>query len=237
MLGQGRSAPFSVAVMSSAAVSHSKATKACTYFHPKDSMLKIAMLLFAQVTVAQVATCPTAVPGPWATGTFLPCTAVVYVAMPVPATAIVSDLRGAVGSWQLASSVLPTDQVWAQTTAVPAGTWVSGLTVASPIGSTATLSWTAPTLNTDGSALTNLASYNIYQGATKLASVLAPATSYVISGLAPGTYTWTVTAVNSAAAESAPSTPATGTVTPPVVVPSTPQAPGSVSVTITVSLP
>ena len=207
-------------------------------------LLKIAILtLSAPAAFAQqVASCPGAVPGAWSSGAFLPCTALVYIAMPVPATAIVSDLRGTVGSWQLASSVLSTDQVWAQTTAVPAGTWISGLTVATPavtIGSTATLKWAAPTLNTDGTALTNLASYNIYQGAVKVGNVAAPALSYILTGLASGTYTWTVTAVNSAtpAAESAPSLPVVGTVTPPIIVPTTPAAPGSVSVTITVSVP
>jgi hypothetical protein len=211
----------------------------------------LALLLASPAFSQTVASCPTATPAAWSTGAFLPCVSLAYIGQPVPATAVIGDLRGAVGSWQLASAVLPTDQVWAKTTAVPAGTWVlaSTLTFATSappaINSTAVLKWTAPTQNVNGTALTNLASYNIYEGTSaatvaKVANVLAPATTYTVTGLTPGTYYFTVTAVNSAspAVESAQASPdAVGTVSAPVVTTATPQAPGSVSVTITVSVP
>jgi hypothetical protein len=66
---------------------------------------------------------------------------------------------------------------------------------ATPGTGTATLSWVAPTQNSDGSALTNLAGYNIYYGTDSAALTQtihianASALSYVVSGLASGT-TW-----------------------------------------------
>ncbi len=74
----------------------------------------------------------------------------------------------------------------------------------------ATLSWVAPTQNSDGTPLTNLAGYNIYYGTdssalTQTIQVANPAAlSYVITGLATGT-TWyfAVTSYTSAGQESA----------------------------------
>jgi hypothetical protein len=73
---------------------------------------------------------------------------------------------------------------------------------------TATLSWTPPTMNTDGSALTNLGGYRIYYGTS--ASALNQTiqlngtglTTYVISNLSPATYYFAVTAINAVSAES-----------------------------------
>jgi len=73
---------------------------------------------------------------------------------------------------------------------------------------TATLSWTAPTRNTDGSTLTNLAGYRIYYGTsssslTKTISInSAGLTTYVVSDLAPATYYFAISAVNSSGTES-----------------------------------
>lgn len=71
---------------------------------------------------------------------------------------------------------------------------------------TATLSWTPPTQNTDGSPLTNLAAYDIFQATTSagVAQVVTP-TYTVASGvitfttpvLRKGTYYWGVKARNS----------------------------------------
>ncbi len=68
---------------------------------------------------------------------------------------------------------------------------------------TATLSWTPPTLNTDGSTLTDLAGYTIYYGTNpgNLSSTVginsAGATSYTISGLTKGTtYYFALASVN-----------------------------------------
>ncbi|MDP9012391.1 MAG: fibronectin type III domain-containing protein [Pseudomonadota bacterium] len=75
----------------------------------------------------------------------------------------------------------------------------------------ATLSWTAPTENTDGSPVTDLAGYHIYYGTsaselTKVISVTgANSTSHVISGMTPGTYYFMLVAYTSAGAISGPS--------------------------------
>lgn len=82
-----------------------------------------------------------------------------------------------------------------------------------PVTATATLSWVAPTHNTDGSALSDLAGYNIYYGTDSSALTQtiqvanAAALSYVVSGLAKGT-TWyfAVTSYTAGGQESAPST-------------------------------
>jgi hypothetical protein len=72
----------------------------------------------------------------------------------------------------------------------------------------ATLSWTAPTENTDGSALSNLAGYRIRYGtsASALTSTIvisnASLTTYVVENLSPATWYFAVTAVNSQGAES-----------------------------------
>jgi hypothetical protein len=76
-----------------------------------------------------------------------------------------------------------------------------------PVG-TASLSWTPPTRNTDGSALTNLAGYRISYGTTPEAltqtvQLANPGlSSYTISGLAPGTYYFAVRAYTSGGTES-----------------------------------
>lgn len=82
-----------------------------------------------------------------------------------------------------------------------------GTTIA-PRG-TATLSWTPPTQNTDGTALSNLAGYRIHYGTTpsaltqtiQLAS--AGASSYIVTNLAPGTYYFAMRAYTSGGTESA----------------------------------
>jgi hypothetical protein len=83
----------------------------------------------------------------------------------------------------------------------------------------ATLSWVAPTQNNDGSALTNLAGYNIYYGtdSTALTQTIqvsnAAAQSYVVTGLAKGaTWYFTVTSYSTAGQESAPSAVTTKTI-------------------------
>lgn len=73
----------------------------------------------------------------------------------------------------------------------------------------ATLNWTPPTTNSDGSVLTNLAGYKIYYGtsATNLASSItvsnAGLTSYVVSSLSSGTWYFAIKSVNSLGVESA----------------------------------
>lgn len=72
----------------------------------------------------------------------------------------------------------------------------------------ATLSWTPPTENTDGSTLTNLAGYKIYYGRSSdsLSQVIkinqAGITSYVIENLSPDVYYFAMTSFNSDGVES-----------------------------------
>jgi len=71
-----------------------------------------------------------------------------------------------------------------------------------------TLNWTPPTENTDGTPLTNLAGYDIHYGTqsgnyTQSISVSNPGiATYVVDNLTPGTYYFSVAAVNSAGTES-----------------------------------
>jgi hypothetical protein len=96
------------------------------------------------------------------------------------------------------------------TTSLPAFT----ITVTAPTGTTngtVTLRWSSPTTNTDGSALTNLAGYKLYHGTsasalTDVRSISSPGiTIYVFDQLATGTHYFAISAVNSAALESAKS--------------------------------
>jgi hypothetical protein len=72
----------------------------------------------------------------------------------------------------------------------------------------ATLTWTPPTGNTDGSALSDLAGYRIYWGTAQgnypnsVALNNPGLTSYVVEQLAPATWYFVVTAVNSSGVES-----------------------------------
>jgi hypothetical protein len=92
------------------------------------------------------------------------------------------------------------------------------LTVQAVATGSATLSWTPPTTNTDGSPLTNLAGYRIYWGTAagnypNSVSLTNPGlTSYVVGNLVPGTYFFVATAVNSVGAESVFSAPASKTI-------------------------
>ena len=71
-----------------------------------------------------------------------------------------------------------------------------------------TLSWTPPTMNSDGTAMTDLAAYNIYFGTsagayTDQIKIDNPGlTTYVIENLTPDTYFFVATAVNSVGIES-----------------------------------
>lgn len=76
------------------------------------------------------------------------------------------------------------------------------------IGS-ATLSWDAPTSNTNGSALTDLSGYRIYYGtsAAEMSESVQISNvglqTYVIENLEPGTWYFAIRAVTSAGSESA----------------------------------
>jgi hypothetical protein len=82
----------------------------------------------------------------------------------------------------------------------------------------ATVSWTPPTLNTNGSALTNLAGYTINYGtsssnlSTEVKVSTIGVTSYVIDNLPAGTYYFGVTAYSSSGQTSAVSNIASKTI-------------------------
>lgn len=73
---------------------------------------------------------------------------------------------------------------------------------------TATLDWTPPTENSDGTALTNLAGYTVYYGTspdalTESIKVTNPGlTAYTVSNLTSGTWYFAVTAYSTAGVES-----------------------------------
>jgi hypothetical protein len=84
---------------------------------------------------------------------------------------------------------------------------VAAGTPPTPLG-TATLSWTAPTKNADGSLITALAGYHIYYGTdphnfTQTIRIKGAAhTTYVVLGLTAGKYYFAVSAYNAMGRES-----------------------------------
>lgn len=95
----------------------------------------------------------------------------------------------------------------------------------------ASLTWTAPTLNTDGTSISGSLTYNIYRGTsvttlTKLAS--SSTLSYTDATAPIGTNYYAVTAVNSAGSESAKSAIVSKVIAAPV-----PAAPTGLTVSST----
>jgi hypothetical protein len=92
------------------------------------------------------------------------------------------------------------------------------VTPATPPPGTANLSWSAPTLNTNGTVLTDLSGYTISYGTSPTAlthsvTITDPtATSYTIPGLAAGTWYFAIAANASDGTQSAP----TGVVSAPI---------------------
>jgi hypothetical protein len=82
------------------------------------------------------------------------------------------------------------------------------LSVQQTADGSATLSWSAPTQNEDGSALTNLSGYRIYVGTDSgnydqnITLNTAGITAYVVENLVPDTYYFAMTAVNQLGVES-----------------------------------
>jgi hypothetical protein len=83
-----------------------------------------------------------------------------------------------------------------------------GITVTGPVTGSATLTWSAPVRNADGSTLTDLAGYKVYHGtsASSLNESIQVAgaenTRYSFTGLARGTHYFAVSAYSSTGAES-----------------------------------
>jgi hypothetical protein len=92
------------------------------------------------------------------------------------------------------------------------------ITVVATASGSATLSWTPPTTNNNGSPLTNLAGYRVYwgnspTGMTQSVSLNNPGlSSYVIGNLVAGTYYFGVKAVSSTGVESTMSNVGTKTI-------------------------
>jgi hypothetical protein len=92
------------------------------------------------------------------------------------------------------------------------------LSVLNSASGSATVSWTAPTTNTDGTALTDLASYRVVYGQdaealTQTSSVInASATEHTVNNLTAGTWYFGVIVVNAAGVESGLSNVATKTI-------------------------
>jgi hypothetical protein len=95
----------------------------------------------------------------------------------------------------------------------------------SAMAGSATLTWSAPTTNVDGTPLTDLAGYKVYFGTTSgvysssLSVGLNVGTppSYIVNNLGAGTYYFAVTAYDAAGVESAFSTEASKNFTGPIV--------------------
>ncbi len=92
------------------------------------------------------------------------------------------------------------------------------ITVSQVATGSATVRWTAPTTNTDGSSLANLTGFRITYGrsATTLSQSVtvnsASATSFTVTDLATGAWYFAVSALNADGAPSAPSNVATKTI-------------------------
>lgn len=73
----------------------------------------------------------------------------------------------------------------------------------------ATLTWTAPTENSNGSALTDLSGYHVYYGTsasslTNVINITSPSTvTYVVTGLGTGTWYFAVAAYTNTGIDSA----------------------------------
>ena len=87
------------------------------------------------------------------------------------------------------------------------------ITVSGGSNGSVTLAWAPPQLNTDGSALVNLAGYRIIYGTSPTAltqTIQVPnpgLATYMVEALTPGTWYFSIKSYNSTGGESAPTTP------------------------------
>lgn len=132
-----------------------------------------------------------------------------------PASASSQSSSSSVSSSPTGSSGSSTVSSSGSSTGSPTGSGSgagSGSGNTTPTVRTATISWSAPTTNTNGSALTNLSGYRLYYG-TSSASLSqeidisgASTLQYVVTGLVPGTWYFAVASVTNDGEESALST-------------------------------
>ncbi len=124
------------------------------------------------------------------------------------ATATVSNAAGSNG--------LATPVALGTTTIKAVSGSVSATTSMTVVDRSVTLAWDAATTNTDGTVLTDLAGYKLRYGTSSgnysNSVTVGAGTSYVLNNLAPGTYYFAVTAVNTAGVESGFSNEASKTI-------------------------
>jgi hypothetical protein len=122
-----------------------------------------------------------------------------------------SEVAGstAQGTAPASSNTTPTSPTTVASTDQGSSNPVTSAPQPQPISTgTATLDWTPPTENSDGSALTNLAGYTVYYGTspdklTESVKVSNPGlTAYTVSNLTSGTWYFAVTSYSSAGVES-----------------------------------
>jgi hypothetical protein len=148
---------------------------------------------------------------------------VTFSASNLPSWASVNQATGEISGTPTKSDVGMTSSIILSGTDGPSTASLAAfrIDVTAPASSTAgsvSLSWAAPTENTNGTPVSDLAGYHIHYGTTAeaLNSVIdvpgAETTAYEISNLNSGTYYFTVTAYNSVGEESAPSDEASQTI-------------------------
>jgi hypothetical protein len=92
------------------------------------------------------------------------------------------------------------------------------ITVNAVANGSATITWTAPSMNTDGTTLSDLAGYRIVYGTAAGALnqlIEIPGTglsAYTVDNLAPGTWFFSVKAYSAGGSESVPSNPVSTTI-------------------------
>ncbi|MCC7461753.1 MAG: hypothetical protein IT480_04735 [Gammaproteobacteria bacterium] len=136
-----------------------------------------------------------------------------------PAWASFNTATGALTGTPTAANVGTTSNI---VISVKAGTATASLpafsiTVQQAASGSASLSWTAPTTNSDGTTLTNLAGYRIHYGTTsamtQMVQVATPGvTTYLLGNLTSGTWYFAVSAYASNGTESTLSNTATKTI-------------------------
>jgi hypothetical protein len=94
------------------------------------------------------------------------------------------------------------------TSSASIGPFVVHVSAAAAASGSAALSWIAPTHNTNGTLITDLAGYHIYYGtnADDLTTTIdvagSSSTAYTVTGLSPGTYYFSVVAYNAEGVDS-----------------------------------
>lgn len=99
-----------------------------------------------------------------------------------------------------------------------------------------TLTWTPPTQYTDGTTITDLAGFYVYQGGVKLATTLGPAATKLDIPLPVGTFVFALSAYTTAGVESDKTPTVSVTVTKPAPT-KKPGVPTQFKATVTLTLP